>query len=251
MDYYLCDKPQGEIPTETLARFKAEAQFPINKICCAGRLDPMARGKLLVLVNEQCKNSSLYNKKDKIYEFSFVPGLTTDTTDLLGLIESSVSTNISNVTILNSINKFNGLTYEQEYHKFSSNTVRDSNGIKRPLYYFSRNNINVVVPKKSVTIYSMEHLDDKLFTKDEFETYVFQKLENLSIPYRNSFRHPEIVQNWHDYFQSQSSSETYTEYSFKAKVSAGVYIRQIVKDLSVDINIPLVTTDIYRTAFEF
>ena len=35
----------------------------INKICFAGRLDPMARGQCLFLINDECK------KMNKVYHF--------------------------------------------------------------------------------------------------------------------------------------------------------------------------------------
>jgi tRNA U55 pseudouridine synthase TruB len=34
---------------------KNQNQNPIKKICYSGRLDPMARGKVLLLFNDECK----------------------------------------------------------------------------------------------------------------------------------------------------------------------------------------------------
>lgn len=53
----------------------------------AGRLDPMARGVLVLLVDDENKNRTQYEFFDKEYTFKCIFGLSTDTYDVLGLIQ--------------------------------------------------------------------------------------------------------------------------------------------------------------------
>ena len=62
-------KNEGETPLECLERFRVEQ--PIYKdavLSYAGRLDPMAEGVMLVLVDEENKNREKYLSLDKTYE---------------------------------------------------------------------------------------------------------------------------------------------------------------------------------------
>lgn len=250
-EFYICEKPIGKSPSEVLQDFKKTHPFPINKICCSGRLDPMARGKLLILINENCKNIPIYNKKNKTYEFSFIPCVSTDTTDVLGLVDDYINLNIDdniNYNIINNLKHFDGLIYEQEYHKFSSNRVLDvKDNKKKPLFYFSANNIDVQLPKKTVKIYNMDFMYSDIISRNKFNDLIFENISSLSEDNKKKFRYNMIVDKWNDYFEY--SMNNYVQYTCKTTVSSGVYIRQIVKDLSKKLNIPLITTDIHRTDF--
>ena len=82
--------------------------YNINKMCFCGRLDPMARGKVLVLFNDECKLMPQYLNLNKIYQFEICFGYKTDTDDFLGLIEEF---NMNEFTQLNAlINYINNLS---------------------------------------------------------------------------------------------------------------------------------------------
>ena len=61
-----------------------------------GRLDPMARGKILLLINDECKKMPLYLNNNKTYQFEICFGFQTDTDDFLGLIENKTDIIIPN-----------------------------------------------------------------------------------------------------------------------------------------------------------
>ena len=44
----------------------------INKVCYCGRLDPMARGLVLLLVGDECKKMDDYLSTIKEYEFEIL-----------------------------------------------------------------------------------------------------------------------------------------------------------------------------------
>jgi tRNA U55 pseudouridine synthase TruB len=81
-------KEIGETPLEVLENFKEEnPKYKNEKFAYAGRLDPMAEGKLLVLVGDTCKEREKYLNLDKEYEFEILLGFKSDTKDLLGMAE--------------------------------------------------------------------------------------------------------------------------------------------------------------------
>ena len=82
------NKKPGETPLECLNRFKVDnPEYEGEKMTYAGRLDPLASGVLLVLVGEECKKKEKYLGLDKEYELTILFGFSTDSHDVLGLIE--------------------------------------------------------------------------------------------------------------------------------------------------------------------
>ena len=80
-------KPVGMTPYELSLKIK-KRDPSIKKIAYVYRLDPMAHGEILILINEFCRLTNYYVhlKSYKIYEYSVLFGLNTDTLDILGNI---------------------------------------------------------------------------------------------------------------------------------------------------------------------
>ena len=79
-------KPEGLTPYQVVTKFKRKhPSYKDIKIAYAGRLDPMAKGVLLLLVEPETKKREKYQKLPKEYEFEILFGVSTDTHDLLGL----------------------------------------------------------------------------------------------------------------------------------------------------------------------
>ena len=57
------------------------------KTCACGKLDPMARGITRVLVGKKTKEMEKHLNSNKTYEFYIVPGISTDSDDIMGLID--------------------------------------------------------------------------------------------------------------------------------------------------------------------
>ena len=47
-------KPAGLTINQYINKIKEETNY--KKICFSGRLDPMARGEILILIGDECKN---------------------------------------------------------------------------------------------------------------------------------------------------------------------------------------------------
>src|SRR6185436_12995765 len=83
----LLHKPLGLSPLEVIKLFKQQNfEYASATISYAGRLDPMADGLLLLLVNEENTQRKLYEALPKTYEFTVLLGVETDTYDILGKI---------------------------------------------------------------------------------------------------------------------------------------------------------------------
>ena len=128
--------------------------FGIKRVGHTGTLDPLAEGVLIVAIGKATKVVELVTSKNKEYIADILLGIRTDTRDITGkVIDKSEDIDISNLDeVINSFKK----TYMQEVPIYSAVKV---NGKK--LYEYARNNENVELPKKEVTIESLEILDRK------------------------------------------------------------------------------------------
>ena len=127
-------------------------KFGIKRVGHTGTLDPLATGVLIVTVGSACKIVELLTSEDKEYIATVDLGYSTDTLDIEGKVleKKEVPNNLNIEEVLNSFKK----TYLQEVPIYSAVKV---NGKK--LYEYARNNIEVELPKKEVTIKEIELLE--------------------------------------------------------------------------------------------
>ena len=124
--------------------------FHTNKVGHTGTLDPLAEGVLIVCIGNATKIVELLTAEDKEYIAEAKLGIKTDTLDTEGEVIDKKEFNINILEdTLNSYKK----TYLQEVPIYSAVKV---NGKK--LYEYARNNIEVELPKKEVTIKEIELL---------------------------------------------------------------------------------------------
>lgn len=123
-----------------------------KKIGHTGTLDPLAEGVLVLCLGEATKIAELITAYDKEYIAGVKLGIETDTYDSEGKVlkEVEVPDNLDIDGVLSTYKK----TYLQEVPIYSSVKV---NGKK--LYEYARSGEEVELPKKEVTIYSIECLD--------------------------------------------------------------------------------------------
>lgn len=125
--------------------------FGTKSIGYIGTLDPMATGVLVCLIGKYTKLGSIMVNHDKEYIATFKLNVLTDTLDIEGKVLDTDDKKISLEDMNGAIEHFNGLTYMQEVPIYSAVKV---NGKK--LYDYARNNEDVILPKKEVTIYKLE-----------------------------------------------------------------------------------------------
>ncbi len=137
--------------------------FGIKKVGHTGTLDPLAEGVLIVAIGKATKVVELLTSTYKEYIATVKLGLKTDTGDITGqVLETSLVPNLDNLEeVLASFQK----TYLQEVPIYSAVKV---NGKK--LYEYARNNEEVKLPKKEVTIKSIDLLEK------DCESFAFKTL---------------------------------------------------------------------------
>ena len=131
---------------------KVSKLFGIKRVGHTGTLDPLATGVLIIAVGQATKVVELLTATYKEYIAEVKLGIKTDTLDITGNIigEKEIPENINIEKTLNSFKK----TYLQEVPIYSAVKV---NGKK--LYDYARNNEEVELPKKEVTIKEIELLE--------------------------------------------------------------------------------------------
>lgn len=131
----------------------------IKKIGHTGTLDPMAEGVLVLTIGKATKLGELLTAYEKEYVAKVKVGIKTDTLDITGNIlkREKIDKKIDYEKLLKSFPK----KYNQEVPIYSAVKV---NGKK--LYEYARNNENVDLPKKEVTIKKIELLGSD---KESFE----------------------------------------------------------------------------------
>jgi tRNA pseudouridine55 synthase len=234
-------KPVGETPLDTLNRLRIEEpQYREATLGYAGRLDPMASGVLLVLVNEANTQRKEMERLDKEYLFSWIPGISTDTYDLMGMVTriQPPQTPPSPEQMQERLKRFTG-SFTQLYPPYSSARV---NG--KPLFYWARAGKldSIPRPSKNVTITSL--------TLDRISGLSGQHLlEQLTAQIelvRGDFRQSEIIQRWQEALKPYLTHQ-WKEYHATCICSSGTYIRSLVDSIGTDLGIGAVTTSITRT----
>jgi tRNA pseudouridine55 synthase len=242
MPIYL-DKKKGITPLELIKQYKKENNFQ-GKMCYAGRLDPMARGKMILLKDEECKQMNDYCNLDKTYEFLVLFGIKTDTYDLLGKV---IETYISPVDVPKlDLDKFIG-EIEQPYPAYSSFIIRH-NEERKPIWEWAKLNKldEITIPEKEVEIFSLGEISysEKIETQIDLEKYIFDNINLLSDVNKKKFRVNEILEIWKQIFETLEFKPIIKKY--RANVSSGTYIRSLVNRMGIDLGCGAITLDIDR-----
>lgn len=246
-------KPQGLTPLQAIQAFKTKhPQYQNTTISSAGRLDPMAEGLLLLLVNEENKKRKIYEALTKTYQTSIILGISTDTYDSLGKIthdnllsqktekkEQLKSIIFSISTLKRILAKLQG-THVQPYPPYSSKPVN-----KKPLFYWARENKldQITIPTKEITIFSIELVAIKEIKKENLQKKIIKNIENVT----GNFRQEEILQTWQDFFQN-TQVETFPVISLNITASSGTYIRSIANTIGKKIQTNAFAMSIKRTS---
>lgn len=134
---------------------KISKLFGIKKVGHTGTLDPLAEGLMVILLGKSTRLSLDITSKYKEYIAGVYLGYETDTYDITGKT-TKVKEVPKNIDIEKTLSTYNK-TYMQEVPIYSAVKV---NGKK--LYEYARQNLEVSLPKKEVTI-----KDIKLLTEEK------------------------------------------------------------------------------------
>jgi len=231
----------GETPLECLERTRIDQKIGADvPMTYAGRLDPLASGKLLILVGEECKEKEKYLGLDKEYEIKVLFGVKTDTGDALGIIEK-VDTVMPDK--MPSWSKFVG-KLTQVYPVYSSKTVsRRSDLRKIQLHTLARSgDLPDEMPTKEVEIYSVEEIGKGETRGRELAA---QAVENVS-KVKGDFRQKDIIGGW-ERFAQENGGAVFLIIKLRVACSSGTYMRSLAERIGKEAGTVAFTFSIERT----
>lgn len=227
-------KKVGETPLERIEMYRKEAGIALGvPLAYAGRLDPLAEGKLLVLIGDECKKLKKYTGLDKEYSFEVLFGFSSDTGDVLGLAEEGGGIDTPTPDTLRATAcSFVG-TNSFLYPKFSSKTVQG-----KPLHTWTlEGRINEIeIPVKESAIYKLHFEDSYLLSKEELKYSIFEKINSIppvtdeSKALGRDFRRVDIRARWNELFEQTRRSD-FLIARFVCVASSGTYMRTLAGEI--------------------
>lgn len=210
-------KPIGWTPLETLNKFKEDhPEYKDKKMSYAGRLDPMAEGVLLFLVDDELKYQENYQNLNKEYEAEILLGFSTDSYDVLGIPTKRERIDVKNIDIEGIIKEFKGKK-RLRIPPYSSYNIKG-----KPLFWWARQDRlgEIEVPQKEMDFFDIELMKIKEVNTNELKKDILSKIERTS----GDFRQEEIKSSWS---KALVGDESYHLIRLKISCSSGTYIRSL------------------------
>lgn len=243
-------KDTGQTPLQAIELWKQEhpeyANIPASY---AGRLDPMAEGKLLVLLGDECKRQKSYHGLDKEYQIEVLLDLSSDTGDVLGMPEYADRNTAPSNEELRIALRFETGTKTVPYPAFSSKTV---NG--KPLFQYALEGTldTIAIPEHNEAIHSIHLLEVGSMQKEELAERIDTTL--LLAPRSNQpskilgadFRQDAIRTGWRAVFD-QIPDRSYTILTLKVSCGSGTYMRTLAERIGKDLGTRALALSIKRT----
>ncbi|MEK7564409.1 MAG: hypothetical protein AAB510_02470 [Patescibacteria group bacterium] len=242
------DKKEGETPLAALDNFRLKNKgYEKIKMTYAGRLDPMARGLLLVLTGEEVKNKDKYLALTKEYVFEVLFGFSTDTYDILGkvtsppvfrYIKSYNRKNLSN-SIKDNLKYFKG-GFIQTYPAYSSKTVDG-----KALFVYAREGLDVPVTTREVNVKNLEFLSLRKISGKKLLSNIEKRIAKVE----GDFRQQIILNMWDEKLNTKIDKvdQEFFIAKFVTTCSSGTYVRAIANALGEKMCVPALAYMIKRT----
>lgn len=247
----MLDKAVGQTPLECAEEWRAAHTEITNvPLAYAGRLDPMASGKLLVLIGDECKVQEKYHHLDKEYEFSVLFGVSSDTADVLGRLTIALKApSVSKSQLSLKVKKLVG-SVNLPYPHFSSKTVQG-----KPLHVWTlEGRLNEIkIPTKESTIYKLGLKKFETKTRQEIYSEVSTKIESIkpvteeSKALGNDFRRVDVRKDWKLFLGSGKPTDTFFIATFTCTASSGTYMRTLAEVIAKQCNTTSLAYHIKRT----
>jgi tRNA U55 pseudouridine synthase TruB len=172
-----------------------------------------------------------YHNLDKEYEFEVLFGVSSDTADVLGLLETVTLPHIGKRDLEKVCAKLVG-EVELPYPHFSSKTVRG-----KPLHTWKLEGKidEIEIPTKHSTIYTLKL--QKLRTVPAQEVYVYASEKIETIPQvtderkalGNDFRRADVRLCWEQFMNANDPEALYYIAKFRCIASSGTYMRTLAE----------------------
>lgn len=231
----------GETPLEALKRHTNE------KATFAGRLDPMAEGKLLILTGKDILRKNEFLHLDKAYVVEVLFDITTDTGDVLGIPTlSQQQTRVPNNLIQQALSKEIG-AHMRAYPAFSSKPVAG-----KPLFMYALEGTldSISIPTHTETVYRAELIKTTSIASHLLHAHVQTLLQNAPTsddPRKHlgkDFRQNDIREKWTELTKHHQVFQVAT---IKITCASGTYMRTLAKRLGEAFGTNALALSIKRT----
>jgi len=247
----IIEKLVGETPLMAIGRWKEEnPEYRDVPASYAGRLDPMASGKLLVLLGEECKKQKKYTKLDKEYEIEVLLDVGSDSGDALGLVEyAGKTTPVDNFSRLDEILRAEEGSHTHSYPVFSSKTV---NG--KPLFMYALEGTlgSIEIPKHTEHIYRIKYRSLTSLPASKLSQRVTEFLKNVpktdepSKQLGADFRIDAVKSSWEKLFRKAGERE-FAVLSLRVTCGSGTYMRSLAQRIGEALGTRALALSINRT----
>lgn len=215
-----------------------------KKMSYAGVLDPMAEGWVPILVGkEENQDRVRHTQSVKEYVVGILLGIQTDSNDLMGVVEKFESASLRRAAtlfeIVKSLEEFPS-SHKQKISAFANKKYRS-----KPLWWYKLNEGDLpeeALVERSVQIWDREVVSMREVTRE----YLVEEIVAMSEVFGESFRMPKIVPSWGKFFE-EVLVESFVVLEVRMTVSKGFFVREFVRDLSVQTGVPMCAHTLKRT----
>ncbi len=248
--FVVLDKKVGETPLAAIRTWKIRNQkYTDVPVCYAGRLDPMACGKLLVLLGDECKQQRAYMDLDKEYEIEVLLDMGSDTGDVLGIPEYADKETLVDTGILTDALYRERGAHMRAYPTFSSKTV---NGKPLFLHALEGTLSHIKIPKHVERIYRIQHQGSYIISDTELEARVSKFLDLVprtdepSKRLGEDFRVDAVRVHWKSLFKIVHT-RSFAVLRLKITCASGTYMRSLAGRIGVSLHSKAFALSIKRT----
>ncbi len=250
--YIVLEKAVGQTPLACVELWRA-AQPPAYRsipLAYAGRLDPLASGKLLVLIGDTCKVQERYHALDKRYEFSILLGVKSDTGDVMGrLTFATVVPTVASNDVKRIAKNFVG-TISLPFPVFSARTVKG-----KPLHTWAMEGrlAEITIPTQQSTVHDLRLTDIKYLTRQQVYDAALSNVNSippvteLRKALGNDFRRDDIRSDWRTFVATGSPTDVFTIVHMACIASSGTYMRSLAEAIGATLGFPALAFHIHRT----
>jgi tRNA pseudouridine(55) synthase len=244
------DKEVGETPLMAIIKWKhAHPEYADVPASYAGRLDPMARGKLLVLLGDECKQQKRYTSLDKEYEIEILLDVGSDTGDALGLVTYAHKNSEVLLSRLGAILKREEGVHTRPYPAFSSKTVGG-----KPLFLHTLEGTlsEVEIPEHEERVYRIRLLGVSRILSRELRDQVgvfLAKVPTTTDPSKKlgaDFRVTDVRQSWQTVF-TEANERAFSIVSLRVSCGSGTYMRALAERIGTELGTRALARSISRT----
>lgn len=246
----MLEKRVGQTPLQAIEAWKdAHPAYRDVSATYAGRLDPMASGKLLVLLGDECRKKDAVTTLDKEYEIEVLLDIGTDTGDVLGMpVLIARETHPSRTRLLPVLAHERG-SYERAYPAFSSKTVAG-----KPLFQYALEGAlgTIALPTHEETIYRIRLKRMRTLASSALAARVHALL--ALVPVRDEpskalgadFRIKAIGPAW-DAVLAEARDRTFAVLTLRVSCASGTYMRSLAERIGQALGTRAFALSIRRT----